>query len=256
MNIIVGSTALIQQLGFRRDYKPDIDIWTDNGEGMAGDVSVMPSSILEEINVIEGYASPDDIMTIKLSHLPYDIKWWKHVQDYLVLKMLYKCEVNELLYQKLKSHWKEVHGNKEFLSLYKTKDDFFDDFVPKEHDHDLLHEKVAYPNQPIYKRCLKEGEQVAIDKTKFFMLEFTEQIKMFREEINVIALERWILNPRVKGKILFPEAYRRSVHKTVTALTKGWASEFICENLELFVRPKFVEVKHCLESMNYENISC
>ena len=246
MRIVVGSSSQ----NFKRKYISDLDVWvSDSNYKKKGseDISVMPIEILEsfsETSKIDSCATPSDLMTIKLSHLPYDINWWKHVQDYLVLKIYYECELNKPLYEKLKIHWKKEHKNKDFLSLYKKKDEFFDDFVPKKHDHDWLHEQVAYPNEPIYKRCLKDGQDVLIDKNKFLKLSFEDQVRMFREEINVIAFERWLLNPKVN--IQYQEAYSRSLHKTITALTKGWASEFICENLEHFIKSNINDIGNLL----------
>lgn len=252
MNIFVGSTALKHYIpSFKRKYASDIDVWTDDLEGTNSrwDVSCIPANIMDlfsEESKISGYATPGDVMTIKLSHLPYDIFWSKHSQDYLVLKMKYGYKVNEPLYSALKEHWKVVHGTKTHLSLYRTKDEFFDDYVEKQHDHDYLHELVAFPDVPVYTKVLKDGQEVLVDRNKFLELNHETQVKMFREEMNVIALERWVLNPATKGKIEFREAYSRSVKKTATALTKGWASEFICEHLEEFIKPNKEEVKYCL----------
>lgn len=257
MKIIVGSGAAHKNLeSFKRKYGSDIDAWTDNDteleKGKKLDYNLMPQEIMlafQESSKVQGYATLDDLYTIKLSHLPYDIFWHKHKADAMVFKMKYGAKVNQDLYALLKAHWKEFHGNKPFLSLYRTKDAFFDDYVPKEYDHDYLHELVAYPNAPVYTKCLKDGQQVAIDKSKFDALPFTEQVKMFREEITVIANERWILNPACRGKIPYLAAWGKSVHKTVTALTKGWASEFICENLEYFEKPNRDEVRHLHQTL-------
>lgn len=253
MDIIIGSTAAKRHIPtFKRQYDSDLDLWTDvqrDREGM--DLSVMPSDILEafeEESKVKGYATLNDLTTIKLSHLPYDIFWNKHLNDYLIFKK-YGGKINQELYKRLKVYWKDFHGNKPYLSLYRTKDAFFDDYVTKPHDHDYLHELVAYPDPPVYTRCLKDGEQVAIDKAKFDALPFDQQVKMFREEIVVIACERWILNPKVKNRIPYIHAYGKSLHKTVTALTKGWASEFICENIEHFLKPSRKETEHLFATL-------
>jgi hypothetical protein len=97
---------------------------------------------------------------------------------------------------------------------------------------------------------LKDGEKVAIDKEKFNVMLHDKKIQMFREEMCVIALERWVIPS--KGHINYADAWFRSVHKTVTQLTKGWASEFICENLEFFIKPNHREVKFALDQIKYE----
>lgn len=253
MKILVGSKAAHFWLPSFRAGK-DTDWWSsdecETGRGI--DTSVIPLHIFKEMQTStleRKVATLDDLLTIKLSHLPYDIMWYKHLNDYLVFKK-HGANVNEKLYVALQQHWKKVHGNKGFLSLYKTKDNFFDDYVVKEYDHDYLHELVSYPNKPVYTLCLKDGEGVMIDKEKFLSLRFEQQVRMFREEINVIATERWLLSTKESGRITFREAYSKSLHKTITALTKGWASRFMCENIEEFIRPNRKEVEYMFSVLN------
>lgn len=249
LKILVGSKAAKTHIPSFRDGS-DTDVFSTHKQ-VGLDSGVVPLEILflfEEKSQQTGVATLNDLLTIKLSHLTYDIFWHKHMSDYLVFKK-YGAIVNQKLYVALQQHWKEVHGNKSFISLYKTKDSFFDDFVKKEYDHDTLHELVAHPNKPVYTSCLKDGQEVAIDRLKFEQLPFKQQVKMFREEINVIACERWLIPTKDSGIISFRQAYSKSLHKTVTALTKSWASRFICENLEEFIRPNRSEVgylfNHC-----------
>lgn len=190
-----------------------------------------------------GIATLTDILAIKMSHLSWDIFWWKHVQDILFLRSQ-GVSVNEELYNALKEHWKVEHGNKDYLSLYRTKDEFFDDFVPKQWEHDYLHTLVAQNSVPVYESCLKEGHDVYIDKQKFDMLHHDQKVRMFKEEIAVIALERWVIPS--KQNIPICHAWSKSLHKTVTALTKGWASEFIIENIEEFLQPLHQEMLKAL----------
>lgn len=250
MKILVGSSAAKVHLPFFREAK-DIDAWCR--EKILGvDYSVMPPEIfglMEHDSLVNRCASLNDLLTIKLSHLPYDILWHKHLNDYLVFKK-HGATVNNGLYEFLQEYWEEVHWNKTNLSLYKTRDVFFDDFVKKEYDHDYLHELVAFPHNPVYYVCLKDGQEVMIDWDKFLSLTFKQQVKMFREEINVIATERWLLPTKDSGKITFREAYSKSLHKTVTALTKGRASRFLCENIEEFIRPNRKEVEYMFSVLN------
>lgn len=260
MNVIVGGRAM-KWHGLRNpNYQGDWDIWTSKEwdikfEGM--DVCVMPKDILLQFkNTRSGYASLDDLYTIKLSHLPYDIFWWKHVQDILLLKK-HGAKINQTLYDKLKDHWKSEHGgSKSHLSLYQSKDQFFDDFVPKQYEHDYLHELVAFPAQPMYISCLKDGEDVFIDKDKWNLLSFEQKVRMMKEEIAVIALERWLIPSLTKknNQFTIQQSWNRSVHKTVTRLTKGEFSCFIVENIEEFLNPLEKEMLHTLEVLNLKEI--
>lgn len=254
MHIIVGSTAL-KQYNLNRREPVDLDVWGDSEEALAsfkGDLVVKPLELLNLVQTnSEGYATPDSIYTIKLSHAVYDIHWDKTKLDILWLKAK-GCKVIPELYAYLQEHWKIEHGNKDFLSLNKTKDSFFDDNVTYVYDHDFLHQLVAYPNLPMYTHVLKDGQEVLIDKEKFFKLPFEQQVQMFREEITVIAAERWMINPRWRGKVSWYKAYMMALRKTVTTLTKGYASAFIVENLEHFVKPKYLPFKHLIETLGLE----
>lgn len=250
---IVGSSAL-QYFGLLTRNPKDVDVFTtEEHEGYCKeqrwDTIVVPKNILHLIPTKEGRATPDAVYTIKLSHLPYNIHWDKHWRDAQYLKKR-GCVVIEPLYRALSDYWKRINGNKEFLSLNRSKQSFFNDYVTYLYDHDYLHELVAYPNKPIYLQCLKEGQDVLIDNDKLWSLPFKQQIKMFREEIGVIACERWLINPVTKGKVSWTQAWNMSVKKTITSLTKGRASEFLVRHMEYFIKPDKTELEHIFKTLN------
>jgi len=239
--IIVGSTAL-KFYGLNRAEPKDVDWWASwqIAQWMTGaDVAIMPESIIDAVPTSpEGYATSDAVYTIKCSHLAWDIKWEKTKNDILWLKSR-GCALLPELYSALVEHWKVEHGDKSFLSLSKGKENFFNDHVTYVYDHDHLHRVVASPGSPMYERCLKDGEEVLIDKTKFDKLPFEDQVRMFREEIAVIAIERWLVNPHWKGRVSWYKAHGLALKKTITSLTKNWATDFIVQHLEEFVKPYF-----------------
>ena len=132
MKILVGSKAAKIHIPTFREGN-DVDYWSIEKLWNC-DSSVIPQKIFvlfEHDSLVNRCATLNDLLTIKLSHLPYDILWKKHLNDYLVFKK-HGAQINHKLYITLQEYWKEVHGNKNFLSLYKTKDKFFDDYVVKE----------------------------------------------------------------------------------------------------------------------------
>lgn len=232
--IVVGGTAMKRICPEWRE-PADLDVFCGE-EGVDGaDWHYLPEHIRNLFTVDEdGYADLNSMYTLKLSHLAYDIHWWKHMQDLLHMKKL-GAQRDVLLYRALQHWWYEVHGDKSFLNMKKDAASFFNDRVKYVYDHDWLHEVVAYPNPPMYTKCLKDGEEVLIDPSKFDKLKtFDEQVQMFKEEICVIATERWLVH---KKGITPQRAYQLALHKTVCNLTKGWACEFILTNLECFLTP-------------------
>lgn len=248
--VIIGSEALAKA-GFNIAPK-DTDRWVNDKSLWLNvekaDISEIPADIISCVPRLpypnNMYASPDAVYTILCSHLGWDsgqnnhsklggsVQWDKYKQRILYLRGE-GCSLIPELYEKLLSHWKKEFGNKEFLSLKKNKDDFFNDYVPYKHDHDLLHAVVASPNEPMYRLCLKDGEDVLTSKERFDKMSFGQQVQMFREEIGVIALERWVI-PCGES---FHLAWIKSVKKTITQLTKNWATEFLVFNLEQFLKP-------------------
>jgi len=252
MQLVVGSSAMGSRIACREPL--DIDIWTNSvfTPRKGFDYKTIPIEILSlvECTYLEGnwVATLNSLYTIKCSHLGWDNpNWDKHKLDLLTLKH-HGCVLHKPLYDALVEYWKTKLGDKSFLSLNKQKQEFFTDNIPYVYDHDWLHEQVAYPNEPIYKQCLVDGADVLIDKGKFDLLPFDQQVRMFREEITVIAIERWLVNPSVKGKWSWVQAYMKALKKTITTLTKGWATEFIVMNMEYFVKPEYNYFKYALEA--------
>lgn len=234
MKVVIGSWALnYAGINFRK--AKDYDIWISKKEYHIDNIDshVAPIEIIQLVPVFPNtnIATPDAIYTIKCSHMGWDIFWEKHKQDIIYLKSQ-GCKLIPELYYTLVKHWETVHNDKNHLRLNKTKKEFFNDHVKYVYDHDLLHEIVARPNRPVYELVLKEGQQVLVDKEKFFKLPKDLQIRLFREEIKTIALERFLIPSGFRISEL--KAYLLALKKTITNLTKNWATLFIVENLYEF----------------------
>lgn len=255
---VVGSGALSQsRFGLNWREPKDKDIWTPSVEVVEEmkkmpnvDVKLIPEHIISLMDFDGIYATPDTVYTIKCSHLGWKNPMWnKHKIDILQLEHL-GCKLNYPLYYAFVGFWKEELGGKDFLSLNKRKDDFFTDHVAYRYDHYWLHEQVAFPKRPVYEKCLKQGKEVLIDKQKFDTLSFEDQVRMFREEITVIAIERWLVNPKLKHPVSWFKAYFLALEKTITSLTKNWATDFLVLNLKHFCSPDYTYFKHTLETLN------
>ena len=250
--IIVGSFAL-EYHGISRKTPKDIDIWITPLESLPSykvDSYIVSQEIYDLVPRSNGYATPDAIFTIKCSHFAYDIHWQKTKKDILWLKAK-GCKIIPKLYAALKLLWAKDYGNKSFLSLTKKKDEFFNDFVDYKYDHDYLHELVAHPHPPMYSKCHKEGHEVLIDKNKFFAMPKHDQLQMFREEITVIAIERWIID----GKHSWYSAYNLALKKVITRLTKNWATDFIIANIDYYCVPNYSLFKNALKILQLQDTS-
>lgn len=252
--IIVGSTAL-KYFGLNRRPPSDIDRWFSESEERCGkeDDHTIPDNIMDMMPQECGFATPDAIYTIKCSHFHWDIHWEKTKQDILWLKGK-GCKLIPELYYKLKTHWVKGHGDKDFLSLMKGKKDFFTDMVEYKYDHDYLHELVAHPNPPMYTHCLKDGHEVLTDWGKFCNMPLEDQVRMIREEITVIATERWLLSSYWSGKIDWYRAYIFSVRKTLTRLMKGNFADFIVFNIDKLVKPDYSYFEHLFKTLEEEKL--
>lgn len=138
-------------------------------------------------------------------------------------------EPNHNVVKVFKDYWKKTKGYKTRL---KNKEDFFNDAVVKTYDHDWLHEVVAHPDVPMYAKCVDDAQEVMISKEKFMKLDKNQQLRMLLEEIMVISLERWAISSNFNIHPFI--AYKWSLQKTVTNLTKNWACQFIIDNIEFY----------------------
>ena len=264
--IIVGSQALAH-FEYNRAEPKDLDIWFSKPNFKIDSVELLKVLELDKKTIIDkhyipdyiinlipryfNYATPDAVYTIACSHLAWDIHWEKTKNTILYLKSK-GCQLIPDLYCELKRYWLIEHSNKDFLSLNKPKEMFFNDYVHYQIPHDFLHEIISFPNKPIYTYCLKENEDVLIDKNKFDNLDFDSKVRMFREEITVIACERWLLNTKNKEADSWYKAYMLSLKKVIISLTKNWANDFIIHNLELFVKPDYSYFKNLLETLKMQ----
>lgn len=245
--IIVGSSAAKYWWEDWRDPS-DLDVWVSEILHDIGDMHVLPTNILNSVEAFDGYATPDALYTIKLSHLGWDSHAWeKHKMDVLAMEKR-GCKLIAPLYDALLSYWKGELGNKDFLSLSQNKEDFFTDKVKYDFDHDWLHSVVSYPNPPVYSLVLRDEEDVLIDKNKWDNLPFELKVRMFREEMAVIAMERWVIPSG--NKVSWYKAWRWALRKTITSLTKGWATCFIVRNLRQFIVPDYNYFRNILEEFN------
>jgi hypothetical protein len=262
MTLIIGSTAMKHWFPEAREPK-DRDIFSpdpwDTGDRMWDDRfrwygswdHAFGQHPLYAAATDPHYATPDELLTIKLSHAGWDLKngsWFKHMEDVAFLQER-GAKVIEPLYDLLYSIWEDKHGKKR-VDLNYDKAEFFDDAVRRKYDHDSLHRSVALtPGYPLWEKFLADGQEIKMDMKKIWAASLATRQNLFWEEIAATALERTMIpsdytaSPRA--------AWAKALKLTVTSLTKGKSSRFIAENYSWYRKPAFPYVEMHLANTQY-----
>lgn len=239
-HIIVGSAAAANLFPDWRAPK-DWDVFTDiHGErsapilwsdGGRTDIYWHPD-LSRWFGNATRFATLDELYTIKISHAFWSLHgtWTKHMRDADELKKRGAKFLPDL-YAILYPIWEEGHGRK-VVDLNQDKAEFFDDAVRRKYDHDSIHYSVAYGDEPMYVRFLKDGESVAIDMAKVWAAPFEDQVRLFREEVFATALERIVIPSEYTASPR--RAYAWALERTITSLTKGRSALFMALNYGLF----------------------
>lgn len=173
--------------------------------------------------------NPNDLCTLKASHLCWDINWSKHMYD-LQFLLRKGCKIDWSLFWKLYNYWNEVHSKNKRSDLKMSKEDFFDNAINyNENEHDEIH-KLLNPI-PVYTLVLKDGAEVELDELKFHNLSYEQKLNFVREECYVMAWERY-------GKMNYRFAYAKMLKKFIISHAPLFSLPFILENyIELQKKP-------------------
>lgn len=235
--LITGSTAIRHWFpDFPREPK-DRDMWSDS-HVPGGVADVMWDPRLSELLDFTGvrYATPDEILSIKISHSPYSLKngsWAKHMHDIVWLQDHGAQEIPSW-YPVLKPIWEDMHGAKK-VNLNQESGAFFTDAVTRIYVHDSIHDTVSHYERPLWMEVLRDGQDVLMDMRKVWSLSTEDQIMLFREEVYATALERWLIPAWHESREFSPTmAYMWALKKTITSLTKGESSLFMIRNYRRF----------------------
>lgn len=185
-----------------------------NVSGINYDVLVNPKVHKILSDAMFKLKTPVIVLSLKLSHMHYDINWHKHLHDILYMNSL-GIEPDMDLVFKLKAEWTEFYKGKDKIRLNKKPKDFFK--ASYNQNHDNLHEHFKLTDEPIYKKFLKDNSEIAVDEHKFEQLTYIEQIYSVLEESMVVAYERKL--SLING---FKHVY--------TKLSKNWWNDFITKN--------------------------
>jgi len=191
-----------------------------------GRVEYLNNQIL--YNYLEEYGmNADVLLTLKCSHIFWNINWDKHMYDICFL-FSNGGHIIKPLFDKLYIHWNDWHGKNKRSQLAMTANDFFNNAVSCPYDHDWLHTLIN--PSPTFLKVLKDGAEVDVSEEKFNGLTLNEKSDLVREEIYVMAYERM-------GKRTYKAAYYWMLKKFIMSHAPIWEAFFILENFRQLDRP-------------------
>jgi len=228
MSLLIGSTAIKYHFpDFPRDPK-DTDYAVDIKEWSKSSTKSTEYLLNPIIGNLDGIASPDTLLTLKMSHaIGWNINWEKHIFD---IQFLLKkgAKLNLELFNELYAYWNTVHEPNKRSDLDMSAEEFFNNTLKTPHDyyHTLLKEI------PTYTKVLKDGAEVDVSEDKFNALDFEEKCDLVREEVMVMAYERY------KHKN-FRVAYSIMLKKFILNHAPIWEALFIIQNFVYLHKPNF-----------------
>lgn len=191
--ILIGSNAIKHWYPDFKRVPKDVDFAVkDNSiyKSRKG-VEYLPNPIIIDLynGTTKEILEPDHLLTLKASHLCWDINWAKHMFD--VQFLLSKGHIiDKNLFFSLYRFWNDYHSKNKRSDLKMTKDDFFTNAINYDTcEHDDIH-KIINPI-PIYTLVLKDGCEVELDENKFYALTHEQKIKFVQEEVMVMGWERY-----------------------------------------------------------------
>lgn len=223
---LIGSTALARHINIGRKPK-DVDYLSQ--EPIEG-AEVFYHPKLRNYPFGE-FATLNELYTIKVSHAFWELKngsWVKHMKD-IILMQEAEAEFLPGLYDILYSIWEERYDKKK-ANLEESPEDFFKSTVSRVYEHDSIHASVAFYDEPLFNKILRDDHEVAVSKEKFDALSHEDKIKLVKEEVFATALERKIIPSDYK----FPAhiAYMWALQKLITSFSKGWFPLWVVLNFK------------------------
>ena len=201
--MIIGSTALKYWFPlFNREPK-DVDVLThkENHFDKENNLECLKNPILIEKGNFLGegkYLSPEHLLTLKMSHIFWDINWDKHIYDiqYLIKEGV---KFNKELFIELYDYWEMVHGENKRSNLEMESKDFFNNAISFNKNNNLEHDDlhkilIKHPyfckqKEPTYTYILKENEEVDVCMDKFQKLNYHQKYNVTFEDVAIMSIE-------------------------------------------------------------------
>jgi len=226
--ILIGSSAIKYWFpDFPREPKDIdyiVDIPRDNTEG----IEYLLNPILD--NYKGGKVlGVNGLYTLKISHLFWNLNWEKHMFDVQFLRKK-GAKLDLELFHRLYNYWCGLHGKNKRSDLKMSSEDFFDNAIDSEYEHDDIH--TLLKPIPTYSKILKDNAEVEVDEYKFNLLSHEEKCNLAAEEVMVMAWERY-------KDMNYMKAYSVMLKKFIISHAPIWEAIFIIENYIELHKPKF-----------------
>jgi len=234
--LIIGSVAASHYFPNFRQPK-DIDVLTPaqltTSDRSICNIESQWHDLAEEIidsSANKIFADVDILYTLKLSHSYWDIHWSKTIYDIVSFKQNMVCAgtPRQDLHDRLVVMWSKIHGAKK-VNMNQNVDVFFNKHVDRIHDHEVVHELVAFNGRPMHEKIRLDLTNTWVDKDLFFSLSHQHQLDVALEEMIVVAIERGKLDVN-KPKFAVSSALSKAHKLLITSMTKGWFAQFLVEN--------------------------
>lgn len=160
----------------------------------------------------------DEMLTLKVSHAIYDIKWQKTMSDIRFLQIKGHNIVPKLL-SDLRNLWVKVHGEQHRTDFEVEAGKFFEDRVRRKINHDELHQLIN--PTPTYKKMITN--EVTPNEELFRHMSNQDRTEVLFEEAFVLAIERFSNLPDMT-------AYNKAQQLLVTRLHPVWLADEVINN--------------------------
>lgn len=180
----------------------------------------------------------NELITVKASHIFFHPEQYQKTMYDIQLLKNNGAVIDVPLFYKLYDFWKEYLPSVRRSNLNMSAEDFFNNALKTEVDHDFLHELlIQHPvfegqTAPTYTKILKDGAEVEVDEDKFNLLFPMEKYCLVLEEVMAMAYERF------QG-MNYRQAFKLMLDKFVMSHAPIWEALYIINNYERFNKPPF-----------------
>jgi hypothetical protein len=181
-------------------------------------------------------ARPSTLYLIKKSHIYSAKEWHKHILDmHYLAEGISETDFSTDEINAFRMRVDEYLDSEEkFQSMMISDQEFFDRYANayiRLYPHDKLHEATCYYGKPMYVDLKPDASMAYISKSKFDKLSHQDKVRLVREEVYVLALERVIIPYRCLGDDWSEGyAFQYALRELCTSAARGWFRDFSIEN--------------------------